>query len=1621
MKKTFLSFIIASMLVSLSTLALAGTVSYRTGVGNYAGTQDVGITTQYAASWNGFNGVTYKSGGYGVANGSYQARGLLRFDNLSLPVGATLTRATLTVTVGTWTTGFNILGYYLNSAWDPTSSTLGWRNRTTTSTWLADGTGTADVLPNQPFTLSNFKGAGNELRTMDLDLSVVRSWITNPTSNQGIVLLNDSSNKSASILSAEDPVVGNRPMLTLTYLPAGQSLVVLTRKDSEPTGANCLYGGIAVRTGPDFNGDGVLADTEVQATTYQCNAPFTRTGAYAGATGTGGLVTFQSGVNGYIGVQDVSITNQYAAAWNNYNGRAEKSGSMLVGAAAGASWNPLVRFDGLSTVIPSGAVITKAELVLTATNWTGNPVINGYYLKASWNPLATNLGWLRRSDSDNWTAPGGVGSGADVLADKGFKMNLNPNGRQTLTVGLDPVIVQGWVTTPSTNQGVLLTMATSQLGSTILGSEDPTPANRPLLRLSYLSAGQSQIVLTRRDPEPAGANCLYGGVAVRTGPDVNGDSVLADTEVQTTTYQCNAPFTQTGPYAGGKAAGHGGLVTFQSGVNGYIGVQDVSITNQYAAAWNNYNGRAEKSGSMPVGAYGDSSWNPLIRFDGLSTVLPSVAVVTKAELVLTATNWSGNPSLYGYYLKASWDPTATNLGWLRRSDTGAWATPGGVGAGADVLADKSFKLALTPNGRQIVTVEIDPAVVQGWITSPSTNQGVLLTMTTSGLSAGISGSEDSTLAYRPLLRLSYQTGAVALTPLTRIDQEPRGANCKWGGKATRYGLDFDGSGVLGDDEIQSSAYQCDPAVFYVDPNGVDTWTWGSPTEGTASKPFASISYAVHFIDDGGTVIVRPGTYHGMVRPEGTFTKGVLIKSEVPYAAKLRNNAMVVYIVGASGLTMEGFDISHEAIPGQETGPLLVHTDWYAHDIVLRNNIIHDSLNNDSLKINGGSYRVLVEQNILYNAVAEQIRMDTVADVIIQDNVFFQDFEGAGRTLTTTPGSYIEVADQDGGPSVKSRNVTIRRNVFLNWENSYGMNFIQLGGDSRPWYEASYALIENNLMIGNNTKYQMRAPFGCKGAEYALFRNNTLVGDMHATAYLARLNMESGRIQNNYILFYNNVIADTAGTMARLTTTPWNDTRAFALDNNLYWNNGQPLPEDPLQLINPSNDAHAVVGDPMLAPQTNIVFPRWDEQQGKFLDGSSSIAEVHHTLAWTYGRPDPMSAVVNAANPAFAPKHDIFRHPRPAGAPDIGAVEVETLTAAVAPSFNDGSADFSGAGWNPADYNLAGIVEPPPSVDHVTSRPSWYDAADTSVKSGQLFAPGNPWNVDASTAPLDPNSAKVIQSLSQKGWGLGRMQVDFSLRVLQADAGTPYTAFTRTGDFFTPDCDYVTMPVPQGGSLEGENGYQCTSNGDCHLLVIDPVKHSLYEMWRATITSGGTFFGGCVAVWDTDKVYGPSLRGDQCTSADAGGFPIAAMVFTADEVASGQINHAIRFILPNDRIRAGEYVYPATHGTPAATGNPYDVPYGGRLRLRADYPINQLRPGAQVVARAMQQYGMILSDGGQVALTAADDRSTTHKWNELFGGYQLLGSHDLGALKPSDFEVVDGGQSILLTLDCKRAP
>jgi hypothetical protein len=296
-----------------------------------------------------------------------------------------------------------------------------------------------------------------------------------------------------------------------------------------------------------------------------------------------------------------------------------------------------------------------------------------------------------------------------------------------------------------------------------------------------------------------------------------------------------------------------------------------------------------------------------------------------------------------------------------------------------------------------------------------------------------------------------------------------------------------------------------------------------------------------------------------------------------------------------------------------------------------------------------------------------------------------------------------------------------------------------------------------------------------------------------------------------------------------------------------------------------------------------------------------------------------------------------------------------------------------------------------------------------------FPAGSVWTQDVSSAPVDPRSQNIIDWLSgEGGWGQGRMQIDFGLRVVTADASAPKVRFHPGDQFYTPDSDSIkTVPLPAGGGIEGGNAYQCnTGENDCHLIVVDRSQGKLYEAYQANLVKdaiSATFMG----VWDLNRVYPPSGRGEQCTSADAAGFPIAPLLFNADELASGNIDHAIRFILPNSRIRRGVYVHPATHaGAPSGPVNA--PPYGAHFRLKSSFDMSQLSPSAKVVARAMQKYGMYLSDGGNITLTAQNDADTQTKYADL-----NFGPHELRSLKVTDFEVLDSGTPIPSTNECVR--
>ena len=193
--------------------------------------------------------------------------------------------------------------------------------------------------------------------------------------------------------------------------------------------------------------------------------------------------------------------------------------------------------------------------------------------------------------------------------------------------------------------------------------------------------------------------------------------------------------------------------------------------------------------------------------------------------------------------------------------------------------------------------------------------------------------------------------------------------------------------------------------------------------------------------------------------------------------------------------------------------------------------------------------------------------------------------------------------------------------------------------------------------------------------------------------------------------------------------------------------------------------------------------------------------------------------------------------------------------------------------------------------------------------------------------------------------------------------------------------------------------------------VDTAQKRLWEMFSSHKQSDGWHAEG-ISLWKLDTAYPRTARGQGCTSADAAGLAITPGLVGFRETKRGEIHHAFRLAIPNANIRSGvadnhNVAYPATHGTRAAT-SATGMPYGARIRLKATLSDTDARitnAASHTIVRALKKYGMILADGGNLPIMAESDQIYKDATPGEKGWEDVLNSHDLNFLKPSDFEVI----------------
>jgi hypothetical protein len=270
----------------------------------------------------------------------------------------------------------------------------------------------------------------------------------------------------------------------------------------------------------------------------------------------------------------------------------------------------------------------------------------------------------------------------------------------------------------------------------------------------------------------------------------------------------------------------------------------------------------------------------------------------------------------------------------------------------------------------------------------------------------------------------------------------------------------------------------------------------------------------------------------------------------------------------------------------------------------------------------------------------------------------------------------------------------------------------------------------------------------------------------------------------------------------------------------------------------------------------------------------------------------------------------------------------------------------------------------------------------------IFPADNIWNTRIDALPRHARSDEYVAAIGSNAtvhpdfgsglWEDGPIGIPFV--VVPAHQPLVDITFTDYGD----ESDAGPYPIPDGAPIEGGPD----ADGDRHVLVLQQGSCRLYELFYAFPVENA-WEASSGAVYD---LASHDLRPAGWTSADAAGLPILPGLVRYDEVAGGEIRHAIRMTAPETQMA---YVWPARHYASEITDPSYP-PMGQRFRLRSDFPLEEYAPQVQVILRAMQRYGLILADNGSPwYISGAPDE----RWNN-----EML--RELKQLQGSDFEAVD---------------
>jgi len=291
---------------------------------------------------------------------------------------------------------------------------------------------------------------------------------------------------------------------------------------------------------------------------------------------------------------------------------------------------------------------------------------------------------------------------------------------------------------------------------------------------------------------------------------------------------------------------------------------------------------------------------------------------------------------------------------------------------------------------------------------------------------------------------------------------------------------------------------------------------------------------------------------------------------------------------------------------------------------------------------------------------------------------------------------------------------------------------------------------------------------------------------------------------------------------------------------------------------------------------------------------------------------------------------------------------------------------------------------------------------------RFFSPSSIWNETIPRrARLDRRSARLVAKLAaevaaeqlvEQGPSINTTKWSVPIYTVPSDQPTVRVGLESNSFYPALQSAWDAVPLPPNA--------QPAAGTDRHLVVWQPSTDRLWEFWRLSQTASGGWsaaWGGAMrnvslssGVYGSEAWPGASAR----WGASASSLSIAGGLITLEDLALGQINHALAMSIPD--VRAGVYSSPARRDD-GTSFTPLSLPEGAHLRLnpRLDLAALHLPPLTLMLAYAAQRYGIFVRDGGaNVAFYAQDPTPTgTNPYLGPAGYFEGASPHALLAAFP----------------------